>query len=252
VVDHGGTIFKSDTASTSATEVIAGLDLSQGFVAAAAGSKLVFVNTDANGTELWVTDGAAGAAHTFILKDILPGAASGNPKNLTTVGNQVYFQASDGNFGIDLWVTDGTVDGTHLVKHIESPVLTSSGPQQAPDLANMTAQDGRLYFGASDGANGIELWRSDGTAAGTQTAQEHRFRDDRCVVRLGDSDQRGVKRRPHLFHRLRSEQWLRALVDQQHRRRHAARREYQPRIFQLQSVRLHAHRGQHQVLLHRQ
>jgi ELWxxDGT repeat protein len=35
------------------------------------------------------------------------------------------------------------------------------------NVSNLTAFNGTLYFTADDGGSGYELWRSDGTAAGT-------------------------------------------------------------------------------------
>ena len=47
-----------------------------------------------------------------------------------------------------------------MVKDI-NPGLGDSGPS---DLTNV---NGTLYFQADDGVHGFELWKSDGTAAGT-------------------------------------------------------------------------------------
>src|ERR1700722_5634592 len=47
-----------------------------------------------------------------------------------------------------------------MVKDI-APLATSSSPQ------SLTALNGALYFNANDGTHGYELWKSDGTAAGT-------------------------------------------------------------------------------------
>ncbi len=52
---------------------------------------------------------------------IRPGAEGSWPRELTTVGDLVFFSAHDGIHGRELWVTDGTVDGTHLVKDILPP-----------------------------------------------------------------------------------------------------------------------------------
>ena len=62
--------------------------------------------------------------------------------------------------GRELWVTDGTEEGTKLVKDI-APGAASSSP------GSITAIGGRVCFAANDGASGAELWQSDGTAEGT-------------------------------------------------------------------------------------
>jgi ELWxxDGT repeat protein len=76
------------------------------------------------------------------------------------IGGTIYFSASDGITGTELWATDGTARGTHRVKDI-CPGACSSGPQW------MTAMGSELFFAADDGAHGRELWKSDGTEAGT-------------------------------------------------------------------------------------
>jgi ELWxxDGT repeat protein len=58
----------------------------------------------------------------------------------------------------ELWVSDGTVAGTHAVKAIGR---TFFNPLTTALL------DGRAFFAADDGIHGRELWVSDGTTAGT-------------------------------------------------------------------------------------
>ncbi|QCS51065.1 hypothetical protein FEK30_16255 (plasmid) [Picosynechococcus sp. PCC 11901] len=111
-----------------------------------------------NGFELWVSDGTA--AGTRLVKDINPGTDSSNPRDLTAVGDRLFFNANDGVNGIELWVSDGTETGTQLVKDISS------------DLRDLTAVGDRLFFRANDRLNGIELWVSDGTEAGTQLVKD--------------------------------------------------------------------------------
>jgi ELWxxDGT repeat protein len=77
------------------------------------GSKFVFsAFTDANGTELWISDGTV--AGTKMLKDIKPGIGSSFPIRLTPLGNNVVFVADDGTNGSECWVTDGTEAGTQM------------------------------------------------------------------------------------------------------------------------------------------
>ena len=55
-----------------------------------------------------------------------------------------------------LWVSNGTVAGTHVVASFGNRVVFSA-----------LAIGGHLFFSVNDSANGSELWESDGTAAGT-------------------------------------------------------------------------------------
>ncbi|MDD1610369.1 MAG: DUF4347 domain-containing protein, partial [Methylococcaceae bacterium] len=133
-----------------------------------ANSAMVFTATTATGTELWVTDGTA--AGTGLLKDIYTGIGNGFPPypnsslpvGITSLGNgKAVFAAYNGINGYGLWVTDGTVAGTNLVKNIVSGII-SSNPWFFTSLGN-----GKVVFTAYDTTNGAELWITDGTAAGT-------------------------------------------------------------------------------------
>ncbi|HEY4942098.1 MAG TPA: ELWxxDGT repeat protein [Rhizomicrobium sp.] len=139
------------------------LDPVEGF--AALGNKLVFFDDGDVNEEVWVSDGTA--AGTVKLLDVNParpiGALTDIVNEFVTVGNVVFFQENDNSGNALLWKTDGTVAGTVMVKEIEP----GSYNDAAFFLQNMTAQDGLLYFSANNGIDGMELWRSDGTAAGT-------------------------------------------------------------------------------------
>jgi ELWxxDGT repeat protein len=122
-----------------------------------------------HGRELWKSDGTA--AGTVLVKDILPGGYSSNPSDLTAVGNRLFFSAGDGVHGRELWRSDGTRAGTVLVKDI------NPGPSASLDTgislttgvipSYLTDVGGTLFFSADDGIHGNELWKSDGTRAGT-------------------------------------------------------------------------------------
>jgi ELWxxDGT repeat protein len=114
-----------------------------------------------HGAELWRSNGTA--AGTVLVKDIKPGNSSSNPADLTNVNGTLFFMADDGVHGTELWRSNGSAPGTVLVKDIN--------PGSAPGLFFMTLTNvnGTLFFSANDGfkVHGVELWRSNGTAAGT-------------------------------------------------------------------------------------
>lgn len=115
--------------------------------------------TDAEGTELWKTDGTA--AGTTLVKDINSGTASSLPSDLVVFGGVVLFSATTAAEGRELFATDGTSGGTVLVKDIQAGA-TGSQP------ASLTAgPGGAVYFFATTGAEGREIWKTDGTSVGT-------------------------------------------------------------------------------------
>ena len=75
-------------------------------------------------------------------------------------GGRVFFslKVRDALGGAELWATDGSAEGTRLVRDL-SP-LGDSAPGQ------LTALGDAVYFSAHDGARS-QVWRSDGTARGT-------------------------------------------------------------------------------------
>jgi ELWxxDGT repeat protein len=77
------------------------------------------------------------------------------------VNGTLFFTARDGVHGSELWKSDGTADGTVLVKDINPTVPTLY------HFLGFTNVDGTLFFYADDGEHGRELWKSDGTADGT-------------------------------------------------------------------------------------
>lgn len=131
--------------------------------------KLYFNALSSSGQELWTSDGTADG--TTQLVDIFTGTSStggpnsSNPNHLTVANGKLFFAAQDGTSGNELWVTDGTAAGTTLVMDI-SPGTSNAAPNSS-NPANLTNVNNTLFFSADDGTDGTELWKSDGTAAGT-------------------------------------------------------------------------------------
>jgi ELWxxDGT repeat protein len=118
-----------------------------------------------NGVELWKASGSGGITPLFV-KDINTGnlgADSSNPSELTNVNGILFFAADNGTNGVELWKSNGTASGTILVRDINESILVSD----SSNPSELTNVNGILSFAADDGTNGEELWRSDGTEAGT-------------------------------------------------------------------------------------
>jgi ELWxxDGT repeat protein len=116
---------------------------------------------------LWKSDGSA--AGTVPVKEFPPptgpAAAASPVAELTPVGSQLFFVAGDEEHGQELWVSDGTSGGTRLVKDL-TPGQGDSFPYNLTAVGNTL-----LFFRFLPGTPGVsertELWRSDGTEAGT-------------------------------------------------------------------------------------
>jgi ELWxxDGT repeat protein len=84
---------------------------------------------------------------------------------LTAEGNRLFFTATDGVHGRELWRSDGTGAGTALV-YDATPGPNGSGPSDLTDVG------GKVFFTAHDGVHGRELWKSDGTRTGTMLVKD--------------------------------------------------------------------------------
>ena len=110
---------------------------------------------------LWKTDGSSAA--TTLVKQMRDGVSPQNPRitAMAPLNNSLLFSSSaqDSTNGTELWISDGTGVGTHLLKDI-FPGSGSSSPRNFTQLGNY------LLFTATS-LNGLELWRTDGTEEGT-------------------------------------------------------------------------------------
>ncbi len=120
---------------------------------------LLFVANDGLvGDELWKAEQTT----VSMVKDIAWGPDSLVPFNLKVHNGLLYFTGNDGlGSGEELWISDGTITGTVLLKDINPTLNESSNPSR------FAPSGGTLFFQATDGVNGIELWKTDGTITGT-------------------------------------------------------------------------------------
>jgi ELWxxDGT repeat protein len=134
--------------------------------------KLYFAANDGEtGRALFVSDGTTEG--TQLVTDVFPENNSqsrfyfSNLDNLTEFDGKLYFTSDNGESGKELFVTDGTAEGTQLVKDI-NPGEDPYGNNNSSNPDYLTEFNGKLYFSANDGENGEGLFVSDGTAEGTQ------------------------------------------------------------------------------------
>jgi ELWxxDGT repeat protein len=107
---------------------------------------------------LWRTDGTA--AGTFVIHELTDFQRFAG---LSAAGGRAWFIAPVGASPAtnQLWVSDGTVGGTHPVTDSQEFVISSNEPLKVVEL------DGSGYVVARSSALGLSLWRSDGTVATT-------------------------------------------------------------------------------------
>ncbi|HEX6864553.1 MAG TPA: hypothetical protein VF414_17115, partial [Thermoanaerobaculia bacterium] len=115
-----------------------------------AGGKLFFTTNQ----QVWRTDGTE--AGTLLLTG--PHVSICCSRQIRAAGGNVFFPAYEGEYR--LWVSDGTVEGTR-------PVGDTGGGA----IQDLVEFQGKLYFTLEAG-NVWELWRSDGTGAGTVRVEE--------------------------------------------------------------------------------
>jgi ELWxxDGT repeat protein len=107
---------------------------------------------------VWVSDGTAAGTQAITA---VGGSSVSTPTDfsLTTLGNAVYFGASDGVHA-QLWRAEN--GQASIVQSFDSKASSSF----VPTISGMTAANGNVYF-ALDRGTGAEVWASDGTTAGT-------------------------------------------------------------------------------------
>lgn len=169
----------------SSLNVSSGLGTVNFFATYALNGKLLFmVNDGVHGEEIWATDGTEDG--TFLLKDINAEAAVSFISLFTgvKVGNRLIFAAYQSESGSELWETDGTTAGTKIFKEI-LPGMDGGIPSLLPYLTftgtgieQKLYQDKWFFFLFSLPADGgVELWKSDGTDAGTVKVKTLRTED---------------------------------------------------------------------------
>ena len=182
----------------------------------ALGATVYFAGDDCVlGKELWKSDGTP--AGTQRVKDINPGNNSSRPENLFVAGGKLFFTAYSGA-ATTIWKSDGTEAGTTSTGVTGTPIFvlgsglfftTYAGGNcvikrldatsgAISDLVTMCPRsiynngfDGisiaagstLAYFTAGDTSTGTEVWRTDGTPAGTFLLKDIRLGGETSMPR---------------------------------------------------------------------
>jgi ELWxxDGT repeat protein len=156
---YPGALWKTD--GTAAGTLLVKLLGQTGPVVGCGGKGFFAASGSANDSEPWMTDGTP--AGTALVADVQPGPYGSFPQMLACLGTTLLFSADDGVHGRELWRTDGTAAGTSLVKDVYPGTTAGIWSHWARPIVF----GGALYFSALDPDHGFELWRTDGTEAGT-------------------------------------------------------------------------------------
>ena len=124
---------------------------------------------------------APGSTEAVVVKDINPGRGDSllDPYTMTPVGDELFFFASQDGANIEFWKTDGTEEGTVLLRG-NANLTGNLSDIPACDVTRGCGQNwmidagGFAYFTVFNGDLGnrpedwgYQLWRSDGTVEGT-------------------------------------------------------------------------------------
>ncbi|HSK77590.1 MAG TPA: ELWxxDGT repeat protein [Thermoanaerobaculia bacterium] len=127
------------------------------------GGSLFFTATpDGTSPNLWKSDGTeSGTVRVYNA----PPDSFYSPRRLLDNEGTLFFTNLTPELGFEPWKSDGTEAGTVLLKDILPGVQDSMPFFEVPTPVALPG--GLVLFAASDGVSGLELWKSDGTEAGT-------------------------------------------------------------------------------------
>lgn len=167
--DHGFELWKSDGTSAGTKmvkDVFAGFEGSYPYSLFAFKGSLYFgAYSGGFAYSIWKSDGTESGTNKFAdltLATYYENFADPASQVFCISNGQLYFNATDWNVtGGELWKTDGTIEGTKLVKNINTNPYADSYPSELTDV------NGTLYFNAYDGVHGRELWVTKGSEKST-------------------------------------------------------------------------------------
>ncbi|MFZ4595704.1 MAG: ELWxxDGT repeat protein, partial [Verrucomicrobiaceae bacterium] len=140
-------------------------------VVVAGGSTLYFVLGNGGMNQLWKSDGTAGG--TVLVKDLSTvGSAGARVKNLAAVptagSTRLYFNFTDDAHGEEIWTSNGTGASTGMIIDLSTGTAGTQIDHDGDGSSSFAIVGSNLLFVTGDsGPDGAELWKTDGTEAGT-------------------------------------------------------------------------------------
>lgn len=161
---HGFELWKSDGTSAGTTMVGdlytgAGNSSIPSEITDVGGEAFFAAITPATGWELFASDGSS--IHAI---EVVPGPGYSNPRLITDLNGTAIFFADDGTHGLEPYKSDG--ETATLIKDIDP------AGDSIPFNAEAAAVGDEVFFTASRPAEGQELWKTDGTGAGTDLVKD--------------------------------------------------------------------------------
>ncbi|MBM6500536.1 T9SS type A sorting domain-containing protein [Flavobacterium macrobrachii] len=164
-------IWRMQTTPNSAVEVLQATNQSfqnvdRGFYNLDDDNLLINVRTLAHGWSIWRTNGLV----SELVKDLNPNNVSDRVQmsSAKKIDNTIYFSGFTTEYGHEPFTTNGTTPETILLKDIfvSNNYFDTSGATNFYKVGNI------IYFTAKDNTNGLELWKTNGTAAGTEMIKD--------------------------------------------------------------------------------
>jgi len=139
-------------------------------------------------SSLWKTNGSASGTQKVKQVNV---TFSGIFDYFVSMGNNLFLVLSTPDAGAELWKSDGTDAGTERVKDIAPGAADGINTS----WTNLYVWNNELYFVAYPGPTAQELWKSDGTEAGTVKVKSLPARYEFLAAGVGRLEMLGLNNR---------------------------------------------------------